>query len=86
MITYPPSDEISQALADFSLHNTDRKAQLVADYVQTGVGQVSPAFINTLRMHPDRVLQGRVADNHVLRRRIPTGRLSTIPRYSSARQ
>jgi hypothetical protein len=24
-----------------------------------------------------------VADNHVVRRRIPTGRLSTIPRYSS---
>lgn len=39
MITYAPSDEISQALADFSLYNTDRKAQIVADYVQTGVDQ-----------------------------------------------
>jgi hypothetical protein len=53
MITYAPSDEISQGLADFSLYNTDRKAQIVADYVQTGVGQVSPTFINISRMCPD---------------------------------
>jgi len=46
MITYTPSDETSQAMVDFSLYNTDRKAQIVADYVQPGVGQVSPTFIN----------------------------------------
>ena len=59
MITYAPSDEISQALEDFSLYNTDRKAQIVAGYVQTGVGQVSP-FINNSWMCPDWVFQSRV--------------------------
>ncbi|KIK04866.1 hypothetical protein K443DRAFT_92171, partial [Laccaria amethystina LaAM-08-1] len=41
MITHTPSDEISQVLGDFSLYSTDGKAQIVADYVQTGVGQAA---------------------------------------------
>lgn len=38
-ITYAPSDAISQALSDFSLYNTDRKAQIVANYIQSGPDQ-----------------------------------------------
>ncbi|CAA7271051.1 unnamed protein product [Cyclocybe aegerita] len=39
VINYAPSALVSQAVADFSLHNTDHKAQLAAAYVQTGSGQ-----------------------------------------------
>ena len=41
-ITYAPSDAISQALSNFSLYNTDRKAQLVANYIQSGLDKVNP--------------------------------------------
>ncbi|KIJ99511.1 hypothetical protein K443DRAFT_102120 [Laccaria amethystina LaAM-08-1] len=37
LITYAPSDAISQALSDFNFYNTDKKAQVVAGYVQTGL-------------------------------------------------
>jgi hypothetical protein len=42
LITYAPSDAISQALSDFNFYNTDKKAQVVAGYVQTGLDTVNP--------------------------------------------
>ena len=44
-ITYAPSDAISQALSNFSLYNTDRKAQIVANYIQSGLDQVNPHIL-----------------------------------------
>ena len=44
-ITYAPSDAISQALSNFSLYNTDRKAQIVANYIHSGLDQVNPYIL-----------------------------------------